>query len=82
MSKKILKGTVVSNKMDKTVVVSVNRFFRHPRYPKLVRKTKNFKARTEVELEVGQEVKIEECRPLSKTVCWKVQTADEKKNKK
>ena len=71
MAKKI-KGKVVSNKMQKTVVVSVESKVRHPMYEKVMRKTRRFKARDEIGVKMGDEVIIEECKPLSKEVCFKV----------
>ncbi|MFH1648384.1 MAG: 30S ribosomal protein S17 [Patescibacteria group bacterium] len=71
MAKKI-KGKVVSNKMQKTVVVSVESKVRHPMYEKVMKKTRRFKARDEIGVKMGDEVIIEECKPLSKEVCFKV----------
>ena len=66
-------GVVVSDKMDKTVVVKVERQFKHPFYGKAVRRTKNFKAHDEQnQYKVGSLVKIIETRPLSKEKCWRV----------
>lgn len=66
--KKVLEGVVVSDKMNKTVVVSVKRSLRHPFFEKVVRYTKKYKAHDELEqARVGDLVEIEECRPLSKT---------------
>lgn len=70
--KKILKGVVVSNKMSKAVVVKVYRKFPHPKYEKIVSTSKKYYARSEKEYSVGSEVTIEECRPLSKLIRWKV----------
>ncbi|WCL55642.1 MULTISPECIES: 30S ribosomal protein S17 [Kordiimonadales] len=73
MPKRILQGTVVSNKGDKTVVVSVERRFRHPLLDKIVRRSKKYHAHDEGNLvQVGDVVRIEECRPISKLKCWKV----------
>ena len=72
MPKKQLVGTVVSDKMEKTVVVEVETKKRHPVYHKVVKKRKRFKAHDEIETKVGDLVKIEETRPLSKSKCWKV----------
>jgi len=70
--RKIKKGIVVSNKMEKTVVVSVERVVRHPKYGKVVKRSKRYYAHHEGEpLAVGQEVTISETRPLSKTKCWR-----------
>ena len=66
-------GVVVSDKMDKTVVVSVERLVKHPRYEKYVKRTKKFKAHDENnECQVGDVVRIMETRPLSKTKRWRV----------
>ncbi|MEM1282730.1 MAG: 30S ribosomal protein S17 [Chlamydiota bacterium] len=74
--RKTKKGTVVSNKMDKTVVVSVERVIRHPRYGKVIKRSKKYYAHHEGEpLEVGQEVTISETRPISKTKCWRTVTS-------
>ena len=64
-------GRVVSDKMDKTVVVSVDYVRRHPIYRKTIRRTSRFKAHDEQNLcRVGDLVRIEETRPLSKTKRW------------
>ncbi len=64
---KILTGTVVSDKMDKTVVVAVTRFVQHPKYKKYYKITKKFKAHDENnEAKVGDTVNLKETRPLSK----------------
>ncbi len=71
--KRILKGEVVSNKMDKTVVIKVSRLKVHPKYKKRYKITKRFKAHDEKnECHVGDKVIIEETRPLSKGKRWKV----------
>lgn len=72
MSKSRIIGTVVSAKMEKTVVVEVERKQRHPVYQKLVRRRKKFKAHNEKGAKLGDRVLIEETRPLSKTKRWKV----------
>jgi small subunit ribosomal protein S17 len=67
MPKKELVGKVVSNKMDKTVVVAVQNYFPHPKYEKQIVQTRKFKAHdAENKCQVGDRVKIQECRPLSK----------------
>ena len=67
MPKKILSGTVVSNKPDKTVVVKVIRQVRHPLYKKIIRRSKKYLAHDESnKFNVGDFVKIQECRPYSK----------------
>ncbi|MBI2838270.1 MAG: 30S ribosomal protein S17 [Acidobacteria bacterium] len=66
-------GTVVSDKMTKTVAVAVERKVRHPRYDKVIRKTKKFLAHDEADTaKMGDVVLIEETRPLSKTKRWRV----------
>ena len=66
-------GIVVSNKMDKTVAVEVTRKMRHPRYQKVVERTKKYYAHDESDsLEIGQKVRIVETRPLSKLKRWRV----------
>jgi len=60
-------GRVISDRMDKTVVVAVERLVRHPKYKKIIKKTSKFKAHDEKnECKVGDTVRIMECRPLSK----------------
>lgn len=67
MARKQLVGRVVSDKMDKTVVVSVEIAKRHPLYEKVVRRNKKYKVHDENnEARVGDWVRIEECRPMSK----------------
>ena len=69
--KKILKGKVVSNKMDKTIVVAVENKRLHPRYKKLVLKTRKFKAHDESnQCKEGDLVEIIEHVPMSKTKRW------------
>lgn len=72
-NKKKLKGIVVSDKMDKTVVVLVNRFVKHKRYGKFVKIGKKHKAHDEKnQYKTGDGVVIEECRPISKDKHFKV----------
>jgi small subunit ribosomal protein S17 len=73
-SRKIVKvGRVVSDKMDKTVVVSVDYLKPHPLYRKIIRKTSKFHAHDEENTcKVGDMVRIEESRPLSRTKRWRV----------
>ena len=72
-TRKSLVGTVTSNKMDKTVVVIVNRLVKDPRYKKYVRKRSKFKAHDEKnECGVGDQVLLVETRPLSKEKHWRV----------
>lgn len=70
---KVLKGVVVSDKMDKTVVVEVTRFVEHKKYGKRIKKTKNYKAHdADNTKKVGDVVEIEEVRPISKDKHFKV----------
>jgi small subunit ribosomal protein S17 len=72
--KKIITGTVVSNKMDKTVVVSVERKFTHRTFKKVVKQTKKFKCHDEKnECSVGDFISMREVRPLSKTKRWNLE---------
>lgn len=73
MAKKIYTGKVVSDRMDKTVVVAVTRLFQHPRYKKTIKKVTKFKAHDEDNrCRIGDTVKIIETRPLSKEKRWRV----------
>ena len=66
-------GVVVSDKMDKTVVVAVSDTYRHPLYGKIQRRRRKFKAHDEANVAgVGDRVRISETRPLSKTKRWRV----------
>lgn len=71
MSKKTYVGEVVSDKMDKTVVVSVKRLFQHPKYKKTIKKITRLKAHDEDnKCSIGDVVKIIETRPISKEKKW------------
>lgn len=70
--RKVKKGIVVSNKMQKTVVVKVERTIRHPRYQKVVTRAKKYYAHHETPLNIGDEVNIVETRPMSKLKRWRV----------
>lgn len=73
MPKRILQGVVVSDKQDKTVVVSVERQIMHPVYKKFVKKSKKYAAHDENnQYKVGDQVSIQESRPYSKTKTWTV----------
>lgn len=73
MPKRVLQGTVVSDKNAKTVVVRVERRFIHPLLGKTVRRSKRYHAHDEKgEIKVGDIVRIQECRPLSKLKSWEV----------
>lgn len=66
-------GEVISNKMAKTIIVRVERRFRHPRFKKVVTRYRKFYAHDEKgEAKIGDQVRIEETRPLSKTKCWRL----------
>ncbi len=71
--RKARQGRVVSDKMDKTVVVAVESRVRHPLYGRIVRRTKRYKAHDETnQYHVGDTVEIQECRPLSREKTWRV----------
>ena len=73
MPKRIMQGVVVSDKMDKTVVVNVERKFPHPLYKKYIKRSKRYHAHDENNThKVGDTVSIQECRPLSKNKKWEV----------
>lgn len=72
-------GKVVSDKMDKTIVVAVVRNIKHPLYKKIMKRTKKFKAHDENnECKIGDTVKLMETRPLSKEKCWRLVSILEK----
>lgn len=72
-------GIVVSDKMDKTIVVAVSERVRHPLYKKIVNRTKKFKAHDENNVcGIGDKVLIAETRPLSKDKCWRLVEVVEK----
>ncbi len=71
--RKIREGIVVSNKMTKSIVVEVERKFKHPKYGKFLKKTSRFMAHDEnQDCHIGDTVKIMETRPLSKNKCWRL----------
>jgi small subunit ribosomal protein S17 len=73
MPKRILTGTVTSDKNDQTVTVLVERRFTHPMMKKTVRKSKKYRAHdAENSFKVGDTVRIRECPPVSKTKRWEV----------
>ena len=73
MPKRILVGTVTSDKTDKTVTVLVERKVKHPLYGKIIRRSKKYHAHDESnEYQLGDTVRIEETKPISKTKTWKV----------
>ena len=72
-NRKTQTGVVVSDKMDKTVVVRVDRIVKHPVYNKYIKRSAKYKAHDEEnQCKVGDRVQIIESRPLSKEKCWKV----------
>ena len=78
-AKKEFIGLVKSDKMDKTIVVSVQTTTMHPLYKKYVTRIKKLKAHDEKnEAKIGDRVKVMECRPISKEKCWKLVTILEK----
>ena len=73
MSRRVLQGVVVSDKMDKTIVVKVERRLMHPLYKKFIRRSKKYAAHDENNAcKVGDMVSIRECRPISKSKRWEV----------
>jgi len=68
-----LVGVVISNKMQKTAVVEVERVFRHPLYHKVVRTAKTFKVHDELGVTPGDKVRIVESKPISRTKNWVVE---------
>jgi small subunit ribosomal protein S17 len=73
MPKRVLTGTVVSDKGEKTVVVLVERKVKHPLYGKIIRLSKKYHAHDEANsFKAGETVRIEECAPISKLKSWRV----------
>ncbi|EJF84596.1 30S ribosomal protein S17 [Bartonella elizabethae Re6043vi] len=71
MPKRVLQGVVISDKSDKTVVVKVERRYSHPLLKKTVRQSKKYKAHDENnQFKIGDQVSIQESRPISKDKCW------------
>jgi small subunit ribosomal protein S17 len=78
MPKRILQGVVVSDAMDKTIVVRVERRVMHPVYKKFIRRSKKYSAHDETNaVKVGDVVRIQECRPISKNKSWTVVTEEQ-----
>ena len=74
-----LQGVVVSNKMDKSIVVSVERYIKHPKYKKFIRKSTKIMAHdAENTCNIGDTVTIEEVKPLSKNKAWSLVSVDVK----
>jgi small subunit ribosomal protein S17 len=77
MPARILQGTVVTDAMDKTVLVRVDRRVQHRVYKKFIKRSKKFAAHDETNsCKVGDAVRIRECRPISKSKCWEVIAGD------
>ncbi len=73
LNRKTLVGDVLSNKMDKTVVVAIEKMVHHPRFKKVIKKVTKLKAHDEKkECKVGDKVKLIESRPISKEKRWRV----------
>lgn len=71
--RKVREGWVISNRMNKTIVVAVERHFRHPRYEKIIRRTSKLYAHDgKNECQIGDKVKVMETRPLSKLKRWRL----------
>ena len=79
MPKRVLNGVVCSSNSQKTVVVKVERTFKHPMYKKYIKRSKKYHAHDETDaLKVGEKVMIEETRPISKLKTWKVITNEKR----
>ena len=77
-NRKVRSGVVLSNKMDKTVVVQLEQTLRHPKYGKVITRREKVYAHDDANtLKIGDEVVVEETRPLSKLKRWRVVTAAE-----
>lgn len=73
MPKRVFEGTIISDKMEKTVVVKVERIKQHPKYKKRYRVFKKYKAHVDGDdFKMGDRVIIQECRPISKDKTWRV----------
>ena len=71
--RKVREGRVISSRMDKTIVVAVERRFRHPRYEKIIRRTSKLYAHDDKnECSIGDKVKVMESRPVSKLKRWRL----------
>ena len=78
--RKVKVGTVVSNKMQNTVVVKVDRTMQHPKYGKIITQSKKYYAHVEAPTNIGDTVQIIETRPLSKLKRWRVVSQDKQMN--
>ncbi len=73
MPKRVLIGTIVSDKGDKTVTVRVDRRVKHPLYGKIIRRSKKYHAHdADNAFKMGEQVRIEDCKPISKSKTWTV----------
>jgi small subunit ribosomal protein S17 len=73
MPRRVLQGTVVSDKCDKTIIVRVERRVMHPLYKKYISRSKKYAAHDAAnQFKVGDQVRIRECRPISKRKSWEV----------
>ncbi|MBQ4356032.1 MAG: 30S ribosomal protein S17 [Bacteroidales bacterium] len=71
--RKVREGLVTSNKMEKSIVVSVERKLKHPKYGKFLKRTTKLMAHDEKnECNIGDRVRVMETRPLSKNKCWRL----------
>ena len=71
--KKVLFGTVVSARMEKSAVVKVQRTIQHPLYKRTMKQTKKYKIHEEANVcQVGDRIKLIECKPISKDKCWRL----------
>ena len=78
MPKRVMQGVVVSDKGDKTIVVTIERLFKHPLYKKFIRRSKKYHAHDENNnFKIGDQVSIRECKPISKLKRWEVVSASE-----
>ena len=77
--KRSVAGVVTSDRMDKTIAVRIERTVQHPVYGKIIRRTTRLHAHDERnDARVGDQVTIEECRPISKTKSWRLRSVDER----
>ena len=76
MPRRVLEGVVVSDKMDKTIVVEVERKYMHPLYKKFVKTTKKYHVHADKKPKIGDKVGFIECKPYSKTVTWELVSKD------
>lgn len=82
MPRRVLQGTVTSDKANKTITVLVERRVMHPKYKKYVKKSAKYSAHDETNVcKIGDMVTIEECRPISKNKSWKVIEGRDRKGK-